>query len=56
MTNTLLRIGIFVALILAALFFYSMGVSSGAFALILIGMTIEGAAWFTAFKRKKSGL
>ncbi|GBL03690.1 hypothetical protein [Glaciecola sp. KUL10] len=51
--NGFVRFAVFLALIFAAITFYSMGIKSGAFILVILGFLLEGSAWMAIFGRRK---
>ncbi len=51
--RVLVRIAILIALLFAALTFYSIGMKSGAFVFVLIGFLCESGFWFGVFPMKR---
>lgn len=49
----ILRILIALALLVAAITSYSMGIQSGVFLFIIFGLVLEGAFWFGLFSIKR---
>lgn len=47
------RILIALVLLIAAIASYSMGIQSGVFLFIILGLVLEGAFWFGMFSAKK---
>ena len=47
------RILIALALLVAAITSYSMGIQSGVFLFIILGLVLEGAFWFRLFSIKR---
>ena len=51
--NAVYRVLIALVLLVAAIASYSMGIQSGVFLFIILGLVLEGAFWFGLFSTKR---
>ncbi|SNY43144.1 hypothetical protein SAMN06297280_0539 [Arsukibacterium tuosuense] len=52
--NAFYRFFIIIALLVAAIFSYSLGSQTGMFIFVILGFVLEGAFWFGLFPFKRS--